>query len=207
MKKILIADDHVTVREGLRATLEARVGWEVIAEACDGREAVAAAIETRPDVAILDHKMPHMTGLAATRIIKQKLPTTEVLLFTRHDTDQLAFEAFRAGALAFVSKPEPNKLLMAAVESLMVHQPFLSGLYDSHGKGVVAGERRSLLTFREQDIVRMVAQGFTNKGISAFLNLSVKTTETHRAAAMRKLNVSSTAGLVRYAIRSRLLIA
>lgn len=110
---------------------------------------------------------------------------------------------------AFVSKSEPNRLLLAAVESLMVHRPFFSGLYGSKLKDPMTAERHlgQLLTHREQDVVRMVAEGYTNKGISAFLSLSIKTTETHRAAAMRKLDVNSTAGLVKYAIRNNLLIA
>ena len=205
MKKILIADDHVTVRAGLRAILEARAGWEVVAEACDGREAVAAAIETCPHVAILDQKMPLMNGLEATRCIKEILPATEVLLFTSHDSNELTLRAFEAGALAFVSKSESNKLLLAAVDSLMVHRPFFSGLYSS--RSTSKRDPSQILSPRERDVVRMVAEGYSNKGISAMLDLSIKTTETHRAAAMRKLAVTSTAGLVRYAIRNNYLVA
>ena len=117
MKRILIADDHVTVRAGLRAILEARAGWEVVAEACDGREAVAVATEKRPDVAILDHSMPFMNGVDATRCIKEHQPTTEVLIFTIHDTTELALLAFQAGARAFLEKSNANKMLLAAVKS------------------------------------------------------------------------------------------
>ena len=209
MKQILIADDHVTVRAGLRAILEARAGWEVVAEACDGREAVAVATEKRPDVAILDHSMPFMNGVDATRCIKEHQPTTEVLIFTIHDTTELALLAFQAGARAFLEKSNANKMLLAAVKSLMAHKPFFFGAFSGELQDGATAKRdpSQILTHREETVVTLVAQGYTNKHISAMLNLSVKTTETHRAAAMRKLNINSTAGLVRYAVRNNYLKA
>jgi DNA-binding NarL/FixJ family response regulator len=209
MKRILIADDHETVRSGLRALLESRAGWEVVAEAHDGNEAVAGAIDTRPDVAVVDYSMPYMSGVEVAQSITEHPLPTEVLIFTMHDSSALALQAFQAGARAFLLKSDANKLLLAAVETLMTHKPFYAGRFSSELKDMVAGQRRHnhVLTPREETIVRLVAEGHSNKRISALLGLSIKTTETHRAAAMRKLGVSSTAGLVRYAVRNGLVEA
>jgi DNA-binding NarL/FixJ family response regulator len=209
MKRILIADDHEAVRSGLRALLEGRAGWEVVAEAHDGKEAVAGAIEKRPDVAIVDYSMPFMTGVEVTRRIREQKLTTEILIFTMHDSNVLALQAFEAGARAFVLKSDANKMLVAAVESLIVHKPFYTDAFLSGLKGTSTGkgDRTQMLSPRETTIVKLVAEGYSNKGVSAILNLSIKTTETHRAAAMRKLNINSTAGLVRYAVRNKLVEA
>ena len=207
MKRFLIADDHEAVRSGLRAVLEQRADWEVVAEANDGSKAVAAAIENQPHVAIVDFSMPRMTGLEVARRIREYPLQTEVLIFTVHNSSLLAQQAFQAGARAFLVKSDANKMLLAAVEALLLHKPFctrscLSG--QDRGLGPGAGDRHGL-TPREQLVVKLVAEGYSNKGISSILNLSVKTTEAHRAAAMRKLDVNSTAGLVRYAVRARLI--
>jgi DNA-binding NarL/FixJ family response regulator len=209
MKRILIADDHETVRSGLRAVLEGRVGWEVVAEAHDGNEAVAAAIEKRPDVAIVDYSMPSMTGAEVARRIRERQLVTEILIFTMHDSNVLALEAFQAGARAFLLKSDANKMLLAAVESLIVHRPFYAGAFSSELEGMLTGKRdpSQILSPREKTIVKLVAEGYSNRAVSAILNLSIKTTETHRAAAMRKLNINSTAGLVRYAVRAKLVDA
>ncbi len=194
---------------GLRALLEGRAGWEVVAEANDGKEAVAEAIEKRPDVAIVDYSMPLMTGVEVTRRIKEHQQVTEILIFTMHDSNALALQAFQAGARAFLLKSDANKMLLAAVESLIVHKPFYAGAFSSELKGMATGkgDPNQLLSPREKTIVKLVAEGYSNKGVSAILNLSIKTTETHRAAAMRKLNINSTAGLVRYAVRTKLVEA
>lgn len=209
MKRILIADDHETVRSGLRAVLEGRVGWEVVVEAHDGNEAVAGAIEEQPDVAILDYSMPFMTGVEVAQRIREHQLVTEVLIFTMYDSNALASQAFQAGARAFLLKSDANKMLLAAVESLIVHKPFYAGAFSSELKGVSTGkrDRSQILSPREETIVKLVAEGYSNKAVSAILNLSIKTTETHRAVAMRKLNINSTAGLVRYAVRAKLVEA
>jgi len=209
MKRILIADDHETVRSGLRAVLEEHTGWEVVAEAHDGAEAVAGAVATRPDVAIVDYSMPFMTGVEVARRIRQHQLATEILIFTMHDSNSLALEAFQAGARAFLLKSDANKTLLAAVESLILHKPFYTGTFSSELNGVLAGKRdpNQVLSPREKTIVKLVAEGHSNKGVSAFLNISIKTTETHRAAAMRKLGINSTAALVRYAVRNNLIEA
>lgn len=209
MKRILIADDHAAVRAGLRAILEQRVGWEIVAEARDGSEAVSAAVEKRPDVAIIDYSMPLMTGVDVARSIKGHQLPTETMIFTVHESSALARQAFDAGARAFLLKSDASKMLLAAVDSLILHKPYYAGSFSKELRHAASGKRcpHEVLSPREKMIVKLVAEGHSNKAVSAMLNLSVKTTETHRAAAMRKLNVNSTAGLVRYALRSELLEA
>ena len=205
MKRILIADDHTAVRSGLRAVLEQRADWEVVAEASDGRKALAAAIEIKPHLAIVDFSLPGMTGVEVARRIRKYPLETEVLIFTVHTSNLLAGEAFEAGARAFLAKSDANKLLFAAVESLLAHKPFFNGSSLSRSNNGSAGNGHQALSPREQLVVKLVAEGYSNKGISAILNVSVKTTETHRATAMRKLDINSTAGLVRYAVRAELI--
>ena len=207
MKRILIADDHDAVRCGLRAVLEQRPGWQIVAEAADGRAAYEAALEQRPDVAIVDFFMPRMTGVEVTRGIRKHLKETEVLIFSAHESEVLAHEAFQAGARAFLAKSDATKLLLAAVETLLAHRPFAGGRYScaqSRHEPEDLNEGHARLSPRERLVVKLVAEGYSNKGISAILNSSVKTTETHRASAMGKLGVNSIAGLVRYAVRARL---
>jgi DNA-binding NarL/FixJ family response regulator len=186
--------------------LEQRPGWQIAAEAADGRAALDAALEERPDVAIVDFFMPRMTGVEVTRRLKRHLQETEVLIFTAHESEVLAQEAFQAGALAFLVKSDANKLLLAAVEALMAHRPFAGGRFCVQSRREpeeVQGHVK--LSPRERLVVKLVAEGYSNKGISAILNSSVKTTETHRASAMGKLGVNSIAGLVRYAVRAKLI--
>lgn len=208
MKRILIADDHTAVRSGLRAVLEQRPGWEVVAEAADGRTAFEAALEKRPDVAILDFSLPGMTGVEVARMIRRDLPETEVLLFTVHESRGLAQEALRAGIRAYLVKSDENKLLRTAVEALMAHRSFDSGRFSvqtRRSKLNGGGEDCQRLSPREQLVVTLVAEGRSNKEISSLLNLSVKTTEAHRATAMQKLEINSVAGLVRYAVRTNMI--
>ena len=208
MTRILIADDHEVVRSGLRAILEAHAGWEVIAEATNGKEAVDKAIESKPDVAIIDYSLPLLNGVEATRQIHARLPKAEILIFTMHDSDALVGELLEAGARAYLLKSDAKQYLIAAVNALVNHRPFFtervseqlleSFLASHHHK------HNGALTPRERVIVQLIAEGHGNKEMGEILNLSVKTIETHRAAAMRKLNLKSTAALVRYAIRNRL---
>jgi DNA-binding NarL/FixJ family response regulator len=207
MKRILIADDHAAVRFGLRAVLEQRPGWEVIADVDDGRKAFEVALEKRPDVAILDFSLPYMTGVEVARLISKHLRETEVLIFTVHEFRVLAQEAFRAGARAYLVKSDANKLLLTAVEALMTHRSFDDGRFSAGPRrernGADPGGQK--LSPRERHVVTLVAEGYSNKKISSLLNLSVKTTEAHRATAMRKLEINSIASLVRYAVRSNMI--
>ena len=208
MTRILIADDHDVVRAGLRAILETHPGWQVVAEAANGKDAIAEAIESKPDVAIIDYSLPVMNGIEATRQIHARLPKAEILIFTMHDSDVLVGELLDAGARAYLLKSDAKQYLIAAVESLVNHKPFFTGrvseqLLDSY-LTTRSGRAEGVLSPRERMIVQLIAEGNGNKEMAALLNLSVKTIESHRATAMRKLNVTSTAGIVRYAIRNKL---
>ena len=196
------------VRAGLRAILEAHDGWQVVAEADDGKDAVVQAIASNPDIAIIDYSLPVMNGIEATRQIHARLPKAEILIFTMHDSDVLVRELLEAGARAYLLKSDAKQYLVAAVQSLVNHKPFFTGrvseqLLDAYlSAHPLKGE--GALSPRERLIVQLIAEGHGNKEMAAILNLSVKTVESHRATAMRKLNVTSTAAIVRYAIRNKL---
>jgi DNA-binding NarL/FixJ family response regulator len=206
--RILIADDHEVVRSGLRSILEAHEGWAVVAEACDGKEAIGKAAESKPDVAIIDYSLPLMNGIEVTRQIRARVPSAEILIFTMHDSNVLVGELLEAGARAYLLKSDAKRYLIAAVEALSDHKPFFTGrvseqLLESFLTNNL-GAGHGSLSPRERGIVQLIAEGHSNKEMSEILNLSVKTIETHRAAAMRKLKLTSTAAIVRYAIRNKL---
>ncbi len=210
MTRILIADDHDVVRSGVRSILESREGWEVVAEAKDGKEAIDLALATRPDVVVLDYALPLVNGVEATRQIRTRVPGAEVLIFTMHDTDSLVRDVLEAGARGFLLKSDARQFLISAVESLAAHKPFFTGkvsetlleTYLSRGSTT-----ESALSAREKAVVQLISEGKTNKQIADILSISTKTVETHRAMAMRKLNLETTAGLIRYAIRNGLVEA
>jgi DNA-binding NarL/FixJ family response regulator len=207
--RILVADDHEIVRQGLRRLLETQPGWEVCGEAASGREAVAKARQLKPDVAVLDFGMPELNGAEATRQILKETPRTEVMILTMHDAEQLVREVLAAGAHAFVLKSDASRDLVAAVQALLAHQTFLS---PAVSKVVVEGYLRGSeveipsdrLTPREREIVQVIVEGKSNKEIAASLNISVKTVEAHRSHLMHKLNLSSVTELVRYAVRNKI---
>lgn len=206
--RILIADDHDVVRAGLRSVLEQRAGWQIVAEAADGREAVDKAVATKPDVAVVDYSLPLMNGVDVTRQIRMRVPRLEVLMFTVHDSEALIAEALQAGARAFLLKSEAQNHLISAVQALAGHKPFFTGAFSERLlETFLAAQTNAsgpMLSARERMVVKLIAEGHSNKAMSSILSLSVKTIESHRAAAMRKLNLTSTAALVRYAIRNNL---
>jgi DNA-binding NarL/FixJ family response regulator len=214
--RILIADDHDLVRQGMRALLQVHKGWSVCGLAATGREAVARASELKPDIVIMDMSMPELNGLDAAIRIKRELPSTEVLMLTGHQSEDLVREAFEAGIKSFMFKSEAWENLVQAVESLARHKTFLtesvsrilfSGIMSrSEGKGdrTESGDK---LTGREREVVQLLADGKSNKEIAEALGISVRTAESHRAAILRKLGVDSVAALVRYAIRNNLIDA
>lgn len=208
--RILVADDHQVVRTGLRTLLESKAGWQVCAEAADGREAVEKASELHPDVAVLDIGMPLMNGVEATRQIRKVSPGTEILILTMHDSEHMIQGVMDAGAHGYILKDDADRNLLAAVESLRRHKPYLSsrvsaaaaaGQWDSDGMGRTA--RR--LTPREREIVQLLAEGKSNKEIATYLKISVKTAETHRANIMLKMNFHSVTDLVRYAVKNKII--
>ena len=207
MTRILIADDHAVVRSRLRTILEAHPNWEVVAEASDGKEAISKAIEAEPDVAVIDYSLPIVNGIEVTRQIRARLPKTEVLIFTMHDNQTLIEDVLKAGARGYLLKSEANANLIGAIEALAAHKPFFTAnVSEALLRSNVKGSKRAVspLTDRERTIVQLIAEGHSNKEIAQLLGIRRKTVETHRAAVMRKLNLSSLAALVRYAIRNKI---
>jgi DNA-binding NarL/FixJ family response regulator len=215
MLRILLADDHDIVRRGLKDLLEQHVGWQVCAEAANGREAVELALQHRPHVAVIDLSMPELNGLEATRRIRQSLPDTEVLIFTMHESEELIREVLGAGARGYLLKSDAVRQLIPAVESLSQKKPYFAGRVSEvvldgflkGGQAALEGPTAERLTSREREIVQLLAEGNSNKQIARLLDLSVKTVETHRTAAMRKLELTSLPDLVRYAIRMQIIQA
>jgi DNA-binding NarL/FixJ family response regulator len=214
MTRILIADDHQIIREGLRKILEEQSDWIVCGEAATGRETVAKALKLQPDVIVLDFAMPELNGLEVTRQIRAVLPHTEVLILTMHESEQLAREALAAGARGFVLKSDAGTTIVAAVAQLSRHLPFFTGRVSQmvlHGYLHCADQAEedahgNLLTSREREIIQLVAEGRSSKEIADTLGISVKTVETHRANIMSKLDLHSVSELVRYAIRNEIII-
>lgn len=206
--RVLIADDHGIVRSGIRLLLERQPDLEVIAEAADGAEARDFAVRERPDLAILDVKMPKLTGLQATREIKRQAPEVSVLILSMHDDERYLFEALKAGASGYVLKAQADTDLLAAIRAVERGEPFLTPeaqrtlIKDVLERGS-SGEEE--LTPREEEVVKLVAEAHTTKQIAEVLHLSEKTVENHRANAMRKLGMRDRVELVRYAIRRGLI--
>lgn len=216
MKKIriLIADDHSIIRRGLRTLFSRNPGFTVTAEAGDGREAVEQVRKKRPDIAILDVSMPGMTGIEATRIIREEFPEVRVLILTIYDSEEYVYQMVRAGANGYVLKDASSKELFDAVRAVHAGERFFSPgisriMIEQFVRRARSGPEvrpaaAQELTPREVEVLRLIAAGLTNPKIAARLFLSVKTVNTHRTNIMNKLNIHETAGLVRYAIQNGL---
>jgi DNA-binding NarL/FixJ family response regulator len=215
MIRILIADDHDVVRQGMRRIVESRVDWQVCGEAANGREALALALKLKPDIAVLDLTMPELNGLETTREIRRQLPETEVLIFTMHESDNLIREVLSAGARGYVLKTGAGRQLSSAIEELAQHRPYftpkvsetLLNAFLEYGHGKDETMLFNVLTDRERTVIQLLAEGYSNKKIGSQLGISAKTVECHRAAIMRKLNLHSIVDLVRYAIRNQIIEA
>jgi DNA-binding NarL/FixJ family response regulator len=213
--RILIADDHEVVRQGLRSLLEGQAAMEIIGEASNGREAVDKAIALKPDVVVLDIGMPELNGLEATRQIVKGTPRTEVLILTVYETEEVIREVLRAGARGYVLKSDAGRLLISAIESVAAHKAFftsrvselvLAGFLSSEGEPESESQGQPL-TPREREVLQLLAEGKTNKEVAAALGIGLKTVETHRQNLMTKLGLHSVVDLVRYAIRNGIVAA
>ena len=162
-------------------------------------------METKPDVAVIDISLPFVSGIEVTRQIRTRLRSTEVLIFTMYDSEMLVDELLTAGARGYLLKSDANLYLIEAIDALAVHKPFFTDKVSDVllGSFLKESRRPSLLTPREREVVQLIAEGHTNKQIARILRLSLKTVEAHRSAIMHKLNLSSSAALVRYAIRNK----
>jgi len=210
--RILLADDHALVRRGVRLILDGEPDLTVVAEAGDGAEAVEKARATRPDLAILDIAMPRLTGLQAARELIRLQPELRVLILTMYDNEQFFFEALRAGASGYVLKSVADRDLLQACRAAMRDEPFLyPGAVNAlirnyldrarHGEPVPA----KAITDREEEVLKLVAEGHSSKQIADILVISVKTVERHRANMLQKLGLKDRLELTRYAIRAGLI--
>jgi len=210
--RILVADDHEVVREGMRALIEHEPGWEVCGVATNGQEAVETAKKLKPEVIVLDVNMPELDGLQALRAIKRALPNSEVIIFSAHHSEEAIEDLFDAGAKSYIQKSDAGRYLMAAIKSVAEHKAFFTPeisqiLFARFLSVDRAKKQMHSLTNRERDVMRLLAQGSSNKEVAAALGISIRTAETHRAALMHKLGLNSLAALVRYAIRNNIIEA
>ncbi|HVB59741.1 MAG: response regulator transcription factor [Ktedonobacteraceae bacterium] len=211
--RILLADDHTILRAGLRMMLNAQPDMEVIGEAQDGKQAINATMHLQPDIVLMDITMPDMGGIEATRQIKKIAPEVKVLVLTMHENDEYVFQALRAGASGYILKEAADTELITALHVLRSGQFYLSPSAQSVIVGdylqrVHTGEEKDSynnLTEREKEILKLVAEGYTNNQIAERLVISPKTVDTHRTHVMDKLNLHSRAELVKYAMRRGLL--
>ena len=211
--RILLADDHGLVRRGLRLILDAQPDLEVVAEASDGAEAVARALSEEIDLAILDISMPRMTGLQAARELHQRRPDVRVLILSMHESEQYLYEALRVGASGYVVKTVADRDLVEACRATIRGEPFLypgavTALINDHLRRAREGELPlDPLTHRETEVIKLVAESYTNRQIAEALVISEKTVDRHRANILEKLGMRDRVELTRYAIRNGLVEA
>jgi DNA-binding NarL/FixJ family response regulator len=209
--RILLADDHALVRRGLRLILDAEPDLRVVAEAGDGAEAVDLATREEVDLAILDIAMPRMTGLQAARELARRAPAVRVLMLSMYDNEQYFFDALQAGACGYVLKSVADRDLLEACRAAMRGEPFLypgavTALIRDYLRRSRLGEGLpdSILTAREEEIVKLIAEGYSSKDIADTLVISGKTVDRHRANILHKLGLRDRLELTRYAIRAGL---
>jgi DNA-binding NarL/FixJ family response regulator len=205
--RILLADDHVTVRHGLKLLIDSEPDMKVVSEASDGAAAIQAALELKPDVVVMDISMPGINGLIATRQIKKAQPATAIVTLTRHSDDAYLEELLRAGVAGYVLKKSAPAELLHAIRAAAAGGQYLdSTLTPRVTAAFLAGESRkatrsgAVLTDRESGVLRLIASGYSNKEIGVQMALSVKTVEAHKANAMRKLGLNGRIDIVKYAV-------
>ncbi|MCA0870317.1 response regulator transcription factor [Seohaeicola saemankumensis] len=197
--RVLIVDDHPMVAEGIQSILESYDDVEVIGTLCNGREAVDNAAALNPDVILMDLNMPQLGGLSATEILLERAPATRILILSMHDSPEYISSALSHGAMGYVLKDVPTDEIKQAIDTVMRGERYLC----TGAKGSLEPKEdgtREALTGREQTILLQLAQGKSNKEVANTLDISVRTVETHRKNIKRKLGISTTAGLTRYAL-------
>jgi two-component system response regulator NreC len=211
--KIVIAEDHTILREGLRALLSSSPGLEIVGEAEDGLGAIQCAGSVKPDLILMDLSMPRMNGMDAIREIKKLCPGTKILALTVHKAEEYVLASLQAGADAYVLKDATHLELMVAIKSVLAGKRYLSpGVSEKVIEGYLEGRRESklrslwdTLTRREREVLKLIGEGYKNREIADYLCLSVKTVETHRANLMRKLDLHDVSALTRFAIEKGLI--
>jgi len=208
--RVLIADDHAVVREGLRSVLETDAGFVVLGEAADGAAAVAMAQQHRPDVVVLDLSMPVLSGLEALAQIRAQVPDARVLVLSMHDHEEYVLQSVRAGALGYLRKDSSPAQVRAAIRAIAAggsyfSEPVARTLSEALSRGEGKSSGVDALTPRERDVLVEIASGATNKDIAGRLHISIRTVESHRESLMRKLNLRGVASLTRFAIDAGLI--
>ena len=210
--RIVLAEDHTILREGLRALLSADPDFEIIGEAADGREAVRFVEKQVPDLILMDLSMPRMTGMDAIREIKKRYPQTKIIALTVHKTEEYLRTTLQAGADGYVLKDATHEELMMSIQSVLKGETYLSpGVSGKVIEGYLEGvegqapaSTLGLLSQREREVLKLIAEGYKNKEIAADLCISLKTVEKHRANLMKKLDLHNAAALTAYAIEQGL---
>ncbi|PLS05756.1 response regulator [Neobacillus cucumis] len=213
MIKILLVDDHAVVRSGLKMLLNTNPEMEVIGEASEGNEGIKKALKMKPDVVVMDLSMPHgKDGLSATTELKKLMPTVNILILTMHDDEEYLFRAIEGGASGCILKSAPHAELMSAIESVAngdayLHPAAQKRLMEEYLSGVKqdSNDTYHLLSDREQEVLTLIAKGYSNKEIAEQLVISVKTVETHKGKVMEKLQMKTRPELVEYAVKKGLL--
>ena len=206
--RVMLVDDHEIVRQGIRSLVEAVPDYVLCGEAADGEAALKAAPEARPDVIVMDVSMPKISGLDVIVEMKKVLPSTEILVLTMHDSEKIMAQALKAGARGYVHKTETGERLVEALTAVSRHQTYFSPSVSETLLQFYVGSEAELeaeqLTPRQRQIVKLVAEGNSNKRIAHILKISIKTVETHRSEAMRRIGAKSSADLALYAARNEL---
>lgn len=209
--KVLIADDHKIMRDGLRSLLESHPDIEVVAEAENGRKAVQLSQERKPDVVIMDISMPDLNGMEATRQMLKELPHLKVIALSMHSDRRYILGMFEAGASGFLLKDCAFEELASAIDTVVANQPYLSPSIAGtviqdfvHGTPPTESSATAVLTAREREVLQLLAEGWSTSQIGSHLHVSVKTVETHRRRIMEKLGLRGIAELTKYAIREGL---
>lgn len=203
MIRVLLAEDHETVRHGLKLLIDAQSDMQVVAEASDGGAAVERAIAEQPDIVIVDISMPGMNGMVAARLIKETIPHSAVVVLTRHDDEAYVRELRVAGASAYVLKQSPSSELLRAVRAAAAGKPYVDGTLAARDEQFVPSRpvrTRQAISEREAEVLRLMALGHTNKEIATALSLSIKTVEVHKANAARKLGLRGRIDFIKYAV-------
>ncbi|HME05513.1 MAG TPA: response regulator transcription factor [Bryobacteraceae bacterium] len=211
--RILLADDHNIMRDGLRLLLERQSDFEIVGEASDGRQAIALAQELRPDIAIMDIAMPDMNGMEATRRIVESCPRTGVIILSMHYDESYVIRSLKAGARGYLLKDSVRADLISAIRAVMQAKTYFSPkisqiLQEDYMQELEQKEQDDsydLLTDREREVLQLIAEGLANKEIANKLNLSVYTVDTHRSHILRKLNLHSVPEVILYAVRKNII--
>ncbi|OEU47525.1 MAG: DNA-binding response regulator [Desulfobacterales bacterium S3730MH5] len=211
--RIVIAEDHTILREGLRSLLSSNPDFEIVGEAEDGRDAIRCVEKLKPDLVLMDLSMPKMDGLDAITEIKKQSTNTRVLVLTVHKAEEYVFASLKAGADGYLLKDATHAELTLAIENVLAGKPYISpGISEKLVAGYLEGRRPvkaesswDSLTQRERQILKLIAEGYKNKEIAGFLYISVKTVEKHRANLMKKLNLHNASALTAFAIEKRLI--